>query len=102
MNKANIEAQEDLAFDTMDDMLDRASWKSGTLTLKAINTVYFCYDIPKLRSTLSEVAIAAVKKKYRQCDIDVKPVVDNILEEYAHELKKFRIFERTPPHTVKA
>jgi len=102
MNKANIEAQGDLAFDTMDDMLDRAGWKSGSITLKAANTVYFCYDIPKLRSTLSEVAIAAVKKKYRQCDIDVKPVVDNILEEYAHELKKFRIFERTPPHTVKA
>lgn len=102
MNKAHIEAQEDLAFDTMDESLDRASWTISTITLKAPNTVYFCYDIPKLRSALTEIAIAAVKKRYKQCDIDVKAVVDNILEEYAHELKKFRIFERTPPHTVKA
>lgn len=101
MNKPNIEAQGDLAFDTMDELLDNATWKSGTLILKSMHSVYFCYDVPKLRSTLTEIALAAVKKKYKQCDINVKPVVENILEEYTPELKKFRIFERTPPHTVK-
>jgi len=102
MDKADVEAQGDLAFDTMDDLLDRANWQSGSLILKNSYTVYFCYDLPKLRSALTEVALAAVKKKYGQCTINIKPIVDNTVEEYADELKKFRIFERTPPHTVKA
>lgn len=98
---ANIEAQEELAFDLLDDLLERATWKIGTVIIKTSRTVIFCYDLPKLRKDLLEVATAAVNAKYKQCDANLTDVVQNIIEEYSAELKRFRIFERSLPRHLK-
>lgn len=102
MNKANIDAQEELAFDTMDEFLDKASWKLGTVIVKAPKTVFFCYDIPQVRKALKELALAAVKNKYKQCDANLDPVVQNIIDEYAHDFKRNRIFDRAQPRLKRA
>ena len=102
MNKENIDAQEEHAFDLMDDLLDTASWRQGVVVLKTPKTLFFCYDIPKLRRALTELALAAVNQKFKQCDCDLDPVVQNAIDEYSKELRRFRIFERTPARLQKA
>jgi len=96
----DVENQEQLAFDTMDDLLERATWKKGLVVLKTPRTVYFCYDITKLRAALTELANAAVLTKYNKCVAVLKPVVENIIDEYAEELKEFRVFERRIPKRI--
>ena len=94
MNKTEVNAQEDCAFDAMDLALDKAQWKRGQVVVKANNAIYFCYDIYKLHTSLTEIAVEAVRKKYKQCNINVKPVVDNVIEEYAEELTRSQIVEQ--------
>jgi hypothetical protein len=94
MNRENIEAQEELAFNTMDDLLDTASWRRGVVVIKTNKTVFFCYDVAQLRSALLELALSVVKNKFKQCDADLGPVVDNALDEYSEELKQYKLFEK--------
>jgi hypothetical protein len=88
MQTIDVNAQEDLAFDSMDAALENAVWHQGLVRLTALNTTYFCYDVPQLRSCLKEVALTEVARKHRHCGIDIDFVVTNILEEYADELKQ--------------
>ena len=102
MHPTDANAQEEWAFDALDEALDAAVWRPGSVQLAAPNTLYFCYDIPKLKAALKEMATSAVARKYARCNINVDPVVTNIIEEYAHELNRYNIRDNGLPTKVKA
>jgi hypothetical protein len=91
MNTDNVESQQDWAFDRLDDLMDTAVWKRGSIILKPGKSTIYCYDVPMLRRELLELAANYVRIKFKQCDCSFDGVVSNILEEYELELTKYGI-----------
>jgi len=91
MNTDNVESQQDWAFDRLDDLMDTAVWKRGSVMLKPGKSTIYCYDVPMLRRELLELAANYVRAKFKQCDCAFDGVVSNILEEYELELAKYGI-----------
>ena len=89
MNTNNVVAQEDWAFDKLDELLDKAVWKKGAVILKPQKNTIYCYSVEMLRNQLLSIAAAVVKQKFKQCDATLDDVVDNILEEYSQECREF-------------
>lgn len=91
MNTNNVESQQDWAFDRLDDLMDTAVWKRGSVMLKPGKSTIYCYDVPMLRRELLALALNYVRAKFKQCDCSFDGVVSNILEEYELELTKYGI-----------
>lgn len=91
MNTNNVESQQDWAFDRLDDLMDTAVWKRGSVMLKPGKSTIYCYDVPMLRRELLVLAANYVRIKFKQCDCSFDGVVSNILEEYELELAKYNI-----------
>ena len=93
MNTNNVESQQDWAFDKLDELMDTAVWKRGSVMLKPGKSIIYCYDVPMLRRELLELAISCVRTKFKQCDCSFDGVVSNILEEYEVELARYGILQ---------
>lgn len=91
MNTNNVESQQDWAFDRLDDLMDTAVWKRGSVMLKPGKSTIYCYDVPMLRRELLDLAMTYVRMRFKQCDCSFDGVVSNILEEYELELTKYNI-----------
>jgi len=91
MNTNNVESQQDWAFDRLDDLMDTAVWKRGSIMLKPGKSIIYCYDVPMLRRELLDLAANYVRIRFKQCDCSFDGVVSNILEEYELELTKYNI-----------
>jgi hypothetical protein len=91
MNTNNVESQQDWAFDRLDDLMDTAVWKRGSIMLKPGKSTIYCYDVPMLRRELLDLAANYVRIRFKQCDCSFDGVVSNILEEYELELTKYNI-----------
>jgi hypothetical protein len=95
MTTENVESQQDWAFERLDDLMDTALWKRGSVVLKPGKSIIYCYDVPMLRRELLALAANYVRIKFKQCDCSLDDVVSNILEEYELELSKYGIYTRS-------
>lgn len=88
MANQNIIAQEDWAFDKLDALLDDATWKRNLVVLKPNRSILFCYSVAQLRNELMQLAEQVVHARFKQCDADLKPVIENLIEEFDEEISK--------------
>jgi len=86
--------QEDWAFDKLDDLLEKATWRRGVVMLKYGKSVVYCYDVDMLARELSALAEHYVQLKFKQTVICIEDVVDNILDEFSDEITQHQLYRR--------
>lgn len=93
MNTRNkdVDAQEDWAFDKLDELMDTAVWTNSLVTLRPGKNTIYCYDLDMLGRELLDLAVLYVNAKFKRCDARLDDVVSNILEEYETELTNHNI-----------
>lgn len=94
--------QEEYAFNVLDELLEKAVWKSGCVFIRAGRITIYCYHKEMLRRELVALATSAIKYRFKSCDIQVAGVVENIIDEYKHELNTFNIYDRAPRTVIQA
>lgn len=102
LSSALQEQQADWAFDKLDDLLEKATWRRGVVTLKHGKSAVYCYDVDMLARELATLAEHYVQLKYKQTVINIEDVVDNILDEFSDEITQYQIYRRQRARYKKA
>lgn len=94
----NIDDQADLLFDEMDAALDGAWWKRGQVQLNYRKDDFVLYstvyDLRALRTALDAIAENFMRNVGRIPKEEVEAVTDNVIEEYAREIRRSKLPEK--------